>query len=385
MHISNHDRLVSRTYRQLTPQLHSDHSQPSNSSSISSLTSKARKTGGDAVDIITQQRSLEMDLSLSGKQGICIDLSLTLCRVLETPIWIEMMSMVCGKNLFIGHAITAINALSNGGIPALTSSLSSILPKSSPSKPASTPASSNTGSRPQYQLPRSALKQYDLFLEGSRFSLSTSPNISVADPHQSRLASIVCLLTICLESLQFHHDQALRQIGMGLKLVDEWTYEDVDEEKLTERSESTTKYAGEQATDSTKSLFSDGKDRTKQTERCKQYDQEQAKVFQMLRAKVNIMEGGLGSQQLWMDPFAEGDGYGEEHDDTLGMSWDGKPRNELTTDTQPGSMAGNVQRTASAPSHLYFNGETQNFSQTPENYAESTSPPAQLTSTGLFG
>ena len=52
------------------------------------------------------------------------------------------------------------------------------------------------------------------FLEGSRLALSSGPYAN-----QPFLASIICLLTITLETLQFHHDPALSHIQFGLTLI----------------------------------------------------------------------------------------------------------------------------------------------------------------------
>jgi hypothetical protein len=157
---------------------------------------------------VADPNQIEMDLSLSFHQAFCIDTSQDLCRMFELPTWSTMLLHACTHHSFIRHAMAAIGILSQGESSPLMTTLQHQAPAPKPTSTEETPTKDQ----------QVALLHYSKFLEGSRSASFTEQNAG----RQSRIASVVCILTVCLETLQFHHEQALRNIEIGHKVIDGW-------------------------------------------------------------------------------------------------------------------------------------------------------------------
>ena len=123
----------------------------------------------------------------------------------DLSLWNRLVLQASHDQPFIRHAIITIGALSQGVKSAVGQREESLHGH---------PQSFET----QQRFTRNhefALQHYDRFLAGSRMALSNG--------HQSiRMAMIICLLIICIESLQWHHHSALKYVRSGMNLLDEW-------------------------------------------------------------------------------------------------------------------------------------------------------------------
>ena len=65
-----------------------------------------------------------------------------------------------------------------------------------------------------------ALQQYDKFLTGAKEQVATG--VGLVDDYVRRTALIVCLLVVCIETLQFKYTVATRHAQDGLRLMQEY-------------------------------------------------------------------------------------------------------------------------------------------------------------------
>jgi hypothetical protein len=65
-----------------------------------------------------------------------------------------------------------------------------------------------------------ALQQYDKFLTGAKEQVATDAGL--VDDYLRRTALIVCLLVVCIETLQFKYTVATRHAQDGLRLMQEY-------------------------------------------------------------------------------------------------------------------------------------------------------------------
>lgn len=145
---------------------------------------------------------LAVNLGLSASQVFCIEASLELCRVLDLPHWIATNLQICEKFPFLRHAFSAIRMLS----------------KRPSSEDYHNPALALLASIDPHQLAQHqnlASVHHEYFLEGARSALPHG----YSDPKQLNLTAIVCLLTICLETLQFQHRPACSHVQVSLTLL----------------------------------------------------------------------------------------------------------------------------------------------------------------------
>ncbi|KAG0651301.1 Aspercryptin biosynthesis cluster-specific transcription regulator atnN [Hyphodiscus hymeniophilus] len=130
-------------------------------------------------------------------------------------IWHHLLLQATQGQPFIRHAITTIGALcrssKNLGRKNVWATSTHRLPQHFRGCAAS---SASRQSR------AFALQQYDKFLAGAKRQISTNPDM--ADVYKRRTALIVCLLVVCIETLQFQYTVALRHAHDGLRLMQEY-------------------------------------------------------------------------------------------------------------------------------------------------------------------
>ncbi|KAK0106342.1 hypothetical protein ONS96_003979 [Cadophora gregata f. sp. sojae] len=134
----------------------------------------------------------------------CTDTSPELSGAFESTRWNRIALQESHQYAFLRHAIVTIGSLSKNIKETLNKN--DIPPSTGP----------ELWNNPPVWLRGNndfALRQYNKFLRGSRQALVTGPE-------GQRLALIVCLLIICIETLQWHHLQVLSHIYSGVQLLD---------------------------------------------------------------------------------------------------------------------------------------------------------------------
>ncbi|KAE8442028.1 hypothetical protein EG329_003929 [Mollisiaceae sp. DMI_Dod_QoI] len=125
-----------------------------------------------------------------------------LSGVFQLSIWNRIVLQASQQHSFIRNALISISSLSSNVKTALNKQ----------------DRSGFCGRRGSHELSIAtdfALQHYNKFLEGSRKALM--------DGNQDRRTTLIaCLLIICIETLQWHHHQALHHIYAGMSLLDEW-------------------------------------------------------------------------------------------------------------------------------------------------------------------
>jgi hypothetical protein len=140
----------------------------------------------------------ENDWDFTYFQYFCGETCDELSGVFEFAIWNQIVLQASFHHPFIRHAIITLASMSKNVKSALNR-----------------PEHVVTRANPANQVPKRILRHYNRFLKGSRKALDGG--------HQTtRLALIVCLLIVCVETLQWHHHQALYHIYAGTNLLDEW-------------------------------------------------------------------------------------------------------------------------------------------------------------------
>ncbi|PVH73740.1 hypothetical protein DL98DRAFT_576131 [Cadophora sp. DSE1049] len=134
----------------------------------------------------------------------CTEISREPSGVFPTTTWNRIALQASHQYVFLRHAIVTIGSLSKNIKDALNNNdiPPSIGPELWNSQPACLRGNNDF-----------ALRQYNKFLHGSRQAL-------VSGHEGQRLALIVCLLIICIETLQWHHLQVLSHIYSGVQLLD---------------------------------------------------------------------------------------------------------------------------------------------------------------------
>ncbi|KAH7395604.1 hypothetical protein BKA64DRAFT_745798 [Cadophora sp. MPI-SDFR-AT-0126] len=133
----------------------------------------------------------------------CTQTSREPAGVFQTTTWNRIVLQSSHQYAFLRHAIVTIGSLSMSIKDALNNN--DIPPSIGPELWNSQPAFLRTNND-------FALRQYNKFLRGSRQAL-------ISGPEGQRLALIVCLLIICIETLQWHHLQVLSHIYSGVQLL----------------------------------------------------------------------------------------------------------------------------------------------------------------------
>jgi hypothetical protein len=140
----------------------------------------------------------ENDWDYTYFQYFCGETCYKLSGVFEFAIWNRIVLQASFHHPFIRHAIITLASMSKNVKSALNR-LDHTVSHANPTTLAC----------------RRALRHYNRFLEGSRKALDGG--------HQTtRIALIVCLLIVCVETLQWHHHQALCHIYAGTNLLDDW-------------------------------------------------------------------------------------------------------------------------------------------------------------------
>jgi hypothetical protein len=140
----------------------------------------------------------ENDWDFTYFQYFCGETCYGLSGVFEFAIWNRIVLQASFHHPFIRHAIITLANMSKNVKSALNR-----------------PEHVVSHTSPTSQACRRALRHYNRFLEDARKALDGG--------HQpTRIALIVCLLIICVETLQWHHHQALHHIYAGTNLLDEW-------------------------------------------------------------------------------------------------------------------------------------------------------------------
>ena len=130
-------------------------------------------------------------------------------------IWHHLLLQAAHDQPFIRHAIITIGALSRS---SRTVRWKSALTTGIQKYPQLFHGSTVSASRRQRH--EFALQQYQKFLAGAKRQMST--NVGADDDHKRRTALIVCLLVVCIETLQFRYTAALRHAQDGLRLMQEY-------------------------------------------------------------------------------------------------------------------------------------------------------------------
>ena len=135
---------------------------------------------------------------------LCTETSRDLLSVVKPTTWNRIALQASHQYPFLRHAIVAIGSLSKNTRDALNHN--GIPPSTGPELWNSPPACLRGDND-------FALQQYNKFLRSSRQAL-------VSGPEGQRLALIVCLLIICIETLQWQHLQVLSHIYSGVQLLE---------------------------------------------------------------------------------------------------------------------------------------------------------------------
>ncbi|CZR64327.1 uncharacterized protein PAC_14225 [Phialocephala subalpina] len=135
-------------------------------------------------------------------QLFCDETSQELSGVFKLQIWNRIVLQASQQHSFIRHAIISIGSLSNSVKRAMD-------------RPDQSEFCGRWSSHRLSITTDFALQHYNKFLHGSRKAL-------MEGNQDRRTALIACLLIICIETLQWHHHQALNHIYSGMALLDEW-------------------------------------------------------------------------------------------------------------------------------------------------------------------
>ncbi|TVY32110.1 Beauvericin cluster-specific repressor, partial [Lachnellula subtilissima] len=132
----------------------------------------------------------------------CVQTSRELSGVFELPIWNRIVLQASHEHAYILDAIITIGNLSKSVKTALTNE--------QPTKSFDNSSVSNPLTERDF-----ALWHYQRFLAGSRWAVMNGAQ-------DTRMTLIVCLLVVCIETLQWNHHQALTHVWSGMDLLDEW-------------------------------------------------------------------------------------------------------------------------------------------------------------------
>jgi hypothetical protein len=134
-----------------------------------------------------------------------IQTSKELSGVFELPVWNRIMLQASHEHAYIRDAIITIGNLSKSVKAALATQQPTLESSNFETSSVSNPVTERDF----------ALCHYQRFLAGSRWAVMNG----VQD---TRLTLIVCLLVVCIETLQCHHYQALTHVWSGMALLEEW-------------------------------------------------------------------------------------------------------------------------------------------------------------------
>ena len=130
-------------------------------------------------------------------------------------VWLHLLLQTAQNQPFIRHAITTIGALcrSSRNLGLMNDSTLGIQNLPHLFQGCTTPSDSKRS----YQF---ALQQYDKFIAGAKEEISS--DVRLYDNHMRRTAMIVCLLVVCIETLQFRYTVAMRHSQDGLRLLQDY-------------------------------------------------------------------------------------------------------------------------------------------------------------------
>lgn len=134
-----------------------------------------------------------------------VQTSRELSGVFELPIWNRIVLQASYEHTYIRDAIITIGSLSKGLKTSLAQSQTDL-------QSSSFEKSTEIAPMTERDL---ALLNYQSFLAGSRRAVTNGLQ-------DTRLTLIVCLLVVCIETLQWHHHHALAHIWSGMDLLEEW-------------------------------------------------------------------------------------------------------------------------------------------------------------------
>lgn len=135
----------------------------------------------------------------------CAQTSRELSGVFELPVWNRIVLQASHEHAYILDAIITIGNLSKSLKTTLINEHSPLQYSSFDNAAVSNPLTER-----DY-----ALWHYQRFLAGSRWAVMNGAQ-------DTRMTLIVCLLVVCIETLQWHHQQALTHVWSGMDLLDDW-------------------------------------------------------------------------------------------------------------------------------------------------------------------